>query len=117
MRLLAGSLAQAAAWSGRPDVAYVSAFALAMHAHHVPLQAALGALFWAQSEAQTSAALRLVPLGQSAGQRILSRLCAELPRHVQHALQLPDAELGGFAPALALGSALHETQYTRLFRS
>ncbi|HKP64407.1 MAG TPA: urease accessory UreF family protein [Polyangiales bacterium] len=103
--------------SYRGEVAYATAFALAMVRHRVPLSAALGALLWAQAESQTSAALRLVPLGQSAGQRILSKVTAVLPGHVEHALVVPEAEIGGFAPGLALGSALHETQYTRLFRS
>jgi urease accessory protein len=98
-------------------VAYATAFALAMVRHGVPLPAALGALLWAQAESQTSAALRLVPLGQSAGQRILGKVGATLPGCVEHALAVPDAQIGGFAPGLALGSALHETQYTRLFRS
>jgi urease accessory protein len=101
----------------RREVAYATAFALAMVRHGVPLSAALGALLWAQAEAQTSAALRLVPLGQTAGQRILAKVCTQLPAHVEHALAVPDARIGGFAPGLALGSALHETQYTRLFRS
>jgi urease accessory protein len=101
----------------RGEVAYATAFALAMVRHSVPLAAALGALLWAQAEAQTSAALRLVPLGQSAGQRILGKVGAALPAHVEYALRVPEGEIGGFAPGLALGSALHETQYTRLFRS
>ena len=111
MRLLGG------AFTGRADVAYATAFALAMVRHAVPLSAALGALLWAQAESQTSAAVRLVPLGQSAGQRILAQVSAALPSHVAHAMQVSDSEIGGFAPGLALGSALHETQYTRLFRS
>ena len=118
MRLLAQSgVSAAASWSSRGDVSHATAFALAMVQHAVPLSAALGALLWAQAEAQTSAALRLVPLGQTAGQRILGRVAAALPAHVDHALSVQDADIGGFAPALSIGSALHETQYTRLFRS
>jgi urease accessory protein len=85
--------------------------------HAVPLSAALGALLWAQAESQTSAALRLVPLGQTSGQRILGRAAELLPELTERALAVPDERIGAFAPALALGSALHETQYTRLFRS
>lgn len=118
MRVLAGSgVAPAAAYAGREDTAYATAFALAMVSHAVPLSAALGALLWAQAESQTGAALRLVPLGQSAGQRILQRVVALLPDLAERALAVPDDAIGAFAPALALGSALHETQYTRLFRS
>jgi urease accessory protein len=118
MRLLANTGApRAASFAGREDVAYATAFALAMVEHRVPLEAALGALLWAQAESQTSAALRLVPLGQTSGQRILSRVITLLPELTERALAVPDDGIGAFAPALALGSALHETQYTRLFRS
>jgi urease accessory protein len=118
IRLLTGSgVVLAASFAGREDVAYATAFALAMVQHGVPLEAALGALLWAQAESQTSAALRLVPLGQTSGQRILSRASTELPDLVERALAVADDAIGAFAPALALGSALHETQYSRLFRS
>jgi urease accessory protein len=118
MRLLAtAGYARAAAFAGRDDVCYATGFALAMVEHAVPLAAAVGALLWAQAESQTSAALRLVPLGQTSGQRILSRAAELLPALTERVLAVPDDHIGAFAPALALGSALHETQYTRLFRS
>jgi len=118
VRLLAGAGDQRArAFLGRDDVAYATGFALAMVQHAVPRTAALGAFLWAQAEAQTSAALRLVPLGQTSGQRILSEVVRVLPELVEQALAIDDESIGALAPALALGSALHETQYTRLFRS
>jgi urease accessory protein len=118
IRLL-GSLgvSGAAELGGRSDVSHATAFALAMVRHAVPLSAALHAYLWTLADGQTSAAVRLVPLGQTAGQRILGRVIAALPATVERALALEDDALGAFAPALALGSALHETQYTRLFRS
>jgi urease accessory protein len=58
-----------------------------------------------------------VPLGQSAGQRILSRLSAEIPAAVDHALSLTDETRQAFSPMLAILSAQHEVQYSRLFRS
>ena len=63
------------------------------------------------------AAVRAVPLGQSAGQRILQRLAAEIPAAVDHALALDDNDRQAFSPMLAILSAQHETQYSRLFRS
>lgn len=118
MRVLASTeVTLASRFVGRDDIAYATAFALAMTSHAVPLTAALGALLWAQAESQTSAALRLVPLGQTAGQRILRRVTSLLPELTERALAVSDDAIGAFAPALALGSALHETQYTRLFRS
>jgi urease accessory protein len=63
------------------------------------------------------AALKAVPLGQNAGQRILARLAADIPAAVDQALRRPDSERQAFTPMLAILSAQHETQYSRLFRS
>jgi urease accessory protein len=72
-------------------------------------------LSWAENQVQ--AALKAVPLGQSAGQRLLARLAAELPPLVDTALTMPEDRRQAFAPLLAIRSAQHETQYSRLFRS
>ena len=73
------------------------------------------AFSWAENMMQ--AAIKSVPLGQSAGQRILARLAQEIPLAVDHALTLGDADRQAFTPMLAILSAQHETQYSRLFRS
>ncbi|MEJ1167835.1 urease accessory protein UreF [Variovorax sp. CCNWLW235] len=70
---------------------------------------------WAEN--MVAAAVKAVPLGQSAGQRILARLSNEIPAAVERAMQLGDHERQAFAPLLAVLSARHETQYSRLFRS
>lgn len=70
---------------------------------------------WAENMVQ--AALKSVPLGQSAGQRILARLAAEIPSAIQSAMALEDHERQAFSPMLAILSSQHETQYSRLFRS
>lgn len=70
---------------------------------------------WAENMMQ--AAIKAVPLGQSAGQRILMKLAAEIPTAADHALALRDDERQSFAPMLAILCAQHETQYSRLFRS
>jgi len=69
------------------------------------------------SENMVQAALKAVPLGQAAGQRVLAALAAELPDAVDHALALPDSLRLAHAPGLAILGARHETQYSRLFRS
>ena len=69
------------------------------------------------SENMVQAAIRAVPLGQSSGQRILARLAADIPAAVEHALALDDDTRQSFTPMLAILSAQHETQYSRLFRS
>jgi urease accessory protein len=63
------------------------------------------------------AALKSVPLGQSAAQRMLARLAAAIPAAVASALAVPAGGMVAFAPTLAILSARHETQYSRLFRS
>jgi urease accessory protein len=97
--------------------AWPIAFALAaVQAGADALQATLAFGFsWAENQVQ--AAIKAVPLGQSAGQRMLARLAAELPRCAEAALALPDDGRLAFTPLLAIRSAQHETQYSRLFRS
>lgn len=70
---------------------------------------------WAENQVQ--AALKSVPLGQSAGQRILTQLAQELAPLAQTALTLGDGQRQAFAPLFAIRSSHHETQYSRLFRS
>lgn len=96
---------------------YPVTFALAASATQATVQDGLltYAFGWAENMAQ--AAIKSVPLGQSAGQRILARLADEMPSAVDHAIRLPDSERQAFSPMLAILSARHETQYSRLFRS
>jgi urease accessory protein len=70
---------------------------------------------WAENLVQ--AAIKSVPLGQSSGQRMLARLAQQIPEAVDRALALPDDARQAFSPMLAILSARHETQYSRLFRS
>jgi urease accessory protein len=70
---------------------------------------------WAENMVQ--AAIKAVPLGQAAGQRVLARLAEAIPPAVERALALPDGDRQAFAPMLAILSSRHETQYSRLFRS
>ncbi len=83
----------------------------------VPLSAAAAGLLWTYVEHQVAAAIKLVPLGQTAGQGILARLGEGIPGAVTTGLALLDSDIGAAAPALGIASCLHETQYTRLFRS
>ncbi len=78
---------------------------------------ALAAWLWSWAENQVMAALKAVPLGQAAGQRILLELGARIPVVVERALDTPDENFSNFAPGFAIACARHETQYSRLFRS
>jgi urease accessory protein len=117
-RLLAGlDIAEAGDWAAHPDVSWPVMFALAAARWEIPFAQARCGYLWAWCENQVAAAIKLMPLGQTAGQRILSdcaqRIPALLARHAERA----DAEIGQMSPGLAIASARHETQYTRLFRS
>jgi urease accessory protein len=90
----------------------IAAARTAAAARQVALAFAFG---WAENMMQ--AAIKSVPLGQSAGQRMLARLAQDIPSAVDRALALADDERQSFTPMLAILSAQHETQYSRLFRS
>lgn len=94
-----------------------TAFALAAVLAGATARDTLLAFAWGWAENLAQAAMKAVPLGQAAAQRVLSRLAAELPDMVEQALALPADERQAHAPLLAILSARHETQYSRLFRS
>jgi urease accessory protein len=108
---------QLAALSAQNEVSYPCAFALAAGSWNIPTAAAVNAYLWGWLENQVSAAMKCVPLGQVAGQKILSKLGKHLPLLAEKSLQLEDLELSNFSPMLAIVSSKHETQYSRLFRS
>jgi urease accessory protein len=107
----------AAAWAERRDVTHATMFALAAVHFDIPNETALIGYAFTWAEALTSAAVRLIPLGQSAGQRLLAAAGAAIPAAVDEALALGDEDIGAAAPGQAIASAWHETLYTRLFRS
>ncbi len=96
---------------------YPVVFACAVTVNPIPLADALTAYAFAWSENLVQAAIKGIPLGQSAGQRILAQLMQEIPAAADHASDCTDATRQSFTPMLALLSARHETQYSRLFRS
>ena len=96
---------------------YPLAFALAASACQASVRDCLLAYAFGWAENMVQAAIKSVPLGQSAGQRILSALTAAIPGAVDHALALAEGERQAFSPMLAILSAQHEVQYSRLFRS
>lgn len=93
------------------------AFALAAARSEAPARDVLLAFGFSWAENQVQAAIKAVPLGQSAGQRILAGLARQLPAVAEAALATGDDARQAFAPGLAIASSRHETQYSRLFRS
>ncbi len=106
-----------AALAAIAPVTLPAAYAIAARAFDVPPAPALVAYLWSWLENQVLAAMKLVPVGQLAGQRLLHALGAKIPAVVAAARSTPDDDVASFAPGLALASSRHETQYTRLFRS
>lgn len=100
-----------------PIATFPVAFAMAAARTTAPARHIALAYAFAWSENMMQAAIKAVPLGQSAGQRILARLADAIPAAVDHAVALPEGERQSFTPMLAILSARHETQYSRLFRS
>ena len=100
-----------------PSPTWPVAFALAAVQSGAPLHEALLAFAFGWAENMVQAAVKSLPLGQSAGQRILGALAAEIPAAAEHAARLMDSERQAYAPMLAILSSQHETQYSRLFRS
>ena len=104
-----------AIWDG--PVAYPVAVAAAAAGHGVPLETALAACLQAVAANWVSAGMRLVPLGQTDGQRVLAALEPVVTQTAQRALAATLDDIGSAAFRADLASARHETQYTRLFRS
>lgn len=98
-------------------ITFPAAFAIAANNWNIPPLDALRGLMWSVVEGQVMAAIRLVPLGQTAGQRILIRAVGSIERAAEKASQICDDDIGNVAPAMAMASAWHELQYSRLFRS
>ena len=109
-------------WSGLPrawdgPVAYPVAVGVASAGHGVAVEPALDAFLHAVTANLISAGVRLVPLGQTDGQRVLAAFEPIVAATAARALATPLDQVGGAAFRADLASMLHETQYTRLFRS
>jgi urease accessory protein len=106
----------AGAWGERP-LSHCAAIALTCAAHNVALEPSLQAYLHAFAANLVSAGARLIPLGQTDAQIAIARTAPVIDRVCLEAVACEIEDLGTAAPVLELGSLLHETQYTRLFRS
>jgi urease accessory protein len=105
----------AAAWDG--PLAYPVVVAAACAGHAIALVPALGAFLHGVVSNLVSAGVRLIPLGQTDGQRVLAALEAEIAQAATRASAISLDEIGTATPRADIASMRHETQYTRLFRS
>lgn len=99
------------------EIAYPSAHAWACVCWHIDEHDGLQAYLYGWVENQVMAALKTVPLGQSAGQRLLLGLRGGIEAAAAEAQSLGDEKLSTQTPMLAILSCQHEAQYSRLFRS
>lgn len=99
------------------DVSFVSAFSLAAYLFGLDLTSTLNGFCWTYIDNQVATATKLVPLGQSQAQNLLFELSNEVVAAIRKANELADEEVGNNLPGMAMASAWHETQYSRLFRS
>jgi urease accessory protein len=103
------------AWDG--SIAYPVAVAVTAAGHGIPLAPSLHAYLHAAAANLISAGVRLVPLGQTDGQRVLAALEPAVAGAAERAMATPLDDIGGAAFRADLAAMRHETQYTRLFRS
>ncbi len=110
-------LPEAEPWTRDPEATWATLLALALARWDIAIGEGAEACLWAWCENQVAAAIKLVPLGQTAGQRLLYQLASTIGAAARAGLDREDFGIGGTAPGVAIASALHETQYSRLFRS
>jgi urease accessory protein len=102
-------------WDG--PVAYPAAVAVTAAGHGIAREPALAAYLQALAANWVSAGVRLIPLGQTQGLKVLAALEPAVAATAARALEATLDDIGSAAFRADLASVLHETQYTRLFRS
>jgi urease accessory protein len=99
------------------DVAFPVAIGMAAAAHGVPLPITSQAYLFGLVQTLVSAAIRLAPIGQTAGIRVSAALAGTAQDIAHQGMSLTLDDIGGSTFRADLGSFHHENQYTRLFRS
>ncbi|MBJ7537202.1 urease accessory protein UreF [Marinomonas transparens] len=114
---LMGSLAIETPFERLQDISFVTLFAIA--ANHWKMDFGLAALgfTWSWLENQIAAATKLVPLGQTQAQELLGELQGDINQAIALSMTIEEDRIGAGLPTIAIASAMHETQYSRLFRS
>ena len=116
--LCASGIEKARPWSSAPQVTYATSFSLAAEQHGIGARDCALGFAWSWCENQVLAAVKLVPLGQTAGQLLLEKLIGQIPCWVEQAFGLASkGEVHASSFLQLIASCRHETQYSRLFRS
>jgi urease accessory protein len=100
-----------------PHGGFLTLYVLAAVRWNISLNDAAQGFLWMWAENKVLCAMKLIPLGQTDGQKILSAVIETISHVIMRGLDLPDEDIGYTTPGQGIASALHETQYTRLFRS
>ena len=117
-RLLAGlGYERAMSFAKLAPTSFAASFAYGAVCFEIPITPAAQGYVSSWLDNQIASAIKLIPLGQSAGQRVIHGLLPDVLQAVHRGIEWEDDDIGASAPGLALGSALHETQYSRLFLS
>ncbi|GAA0830354.1 MULTISPECIES: urease accessory protein UreF [Marinomonas] len=99
------------------DISFVTLFAVTATHWSINLELAALGFTWSWLENQIAAATKLVPLGQTQAQELLGELQPVISDAIRSSLIINEDSVGAGLPAIAIASAQHETQYSRLFRS
>lgn len=99
------------------DISFVVLFAIAAAHWNIRFELAALGFTWSWLENQIAAATKLVPLGQTQSQELLGELQDNINQAISLSLSIEEDRIGAGLPKIAIGSAQHETQYSRLFRS
>lgn len=120
IRLLTKLEIDLSAWEKFLDeeqISFIAAFALAANHWDINDDSILVGYCWSWLENQIAAATKLVPLGQTASQKLLIELGDNIQEAIEKSKTIDNDDIGASLPGLAMASAWHETQYSRLFRS
>lgn len=110
-------IVEAKALRKQDKLCFLTLFTLAAAEWEIEIEQAANGFIWSWLDNQIAAAIKLVPLGQTDGQRVLTELLPIIPEVVEQGLEIKDDEIGASLPMMAILSSQHETQYSRLFRS
>ena len=110
-------IAEAKELHKRNDLCFITLFTLAATKWNIELSSAANGFVWSWLDNQVAAAIKLVPLGQTDGQKVLSDFLPEIPKIIESGFSIEDDQIGASLPMMAILSSQHETQYSRLFRS
>ena len=108
---------QAKEWSEILKTNHLLGYAFLSNVWNIPIKKLLLGYSWSWLENQVAATVKIIPLGQTDGQKLLNEIIKKIPNVVKEAEIINDNEIGISQPAFVIASCLHETQYTRIYRS